>query len=86
MIVYDSLLKIWNLNDYNGVIGAFNCQGAGWCKVEKINLIHDVQPGTVTGIIRSKDIEYMHRVANEDWCGDALVYSHRSGKFFEVEI
>nr|XP_017243793.1 PREDICTED: probable galactinol--sucrose galactosyltransferase 1 isoform X2 [Daucus carota subsp. sativus] len=74
-----SLLKIWNLNDYNGVVGVFNCQGAGWCKVEKINLIHDVQPGTVTGNIRSKDIEYLHRVANEDWCGDAVVYSHRGG-------
>ncbi|MED6168565.1 Tethering factor for nuclear proteasome sts1 [Stylosanthes scabra] len=23
-------LKIWNLNKYGGVIGAFNCQGAGW--------------------------------------------------------
>ncbi|KAK1392791.1 hypothetical protein POM88_011847 [Heracleum sosnowskyi] len=54
---YDSLLKIWNLNDYNGVVGVFNCQGAGWCKVEKTNLIHDVQPGTITGFIRSEDIE-----------------------------
>ncbi|KAM5547653.1 stachyose synthase [Rosa sericea] len=25
-----SALKIWNLNKYAGVIGAFNCQGAGW--------------------------------------------------------
>lgn len=33
----------------------------------------------MTGIIRSKDIENMHRVANEDWCGDAIVYSHRGG-------
>ncbi|XP_012571364.2 probable galactinol--sucrose galactosyltransferase 2 isoform X3 [Cicer arietinum] len=30
-----SLLKIWNMNDFCGVIGVFNCQGAGWCKVEK---------------------------------------------------
>ncbi|KAK1362416.1 Galactinol--sucrose galactosyltransferase [Heracleum sosnowskyi] len=75
----ESLLKIWNLNDYNGVVGVFNCQGAGWCKVEKINRIHDVQPGTITGFIRTEDIEYMHRVANEDWCGDAIVFSHRSG-------
>ncbi|KAK1368152.1 putative alpha-galactosidase [Heracleum sosnowskyi] len=79
MIEYDNLLKIWNLNDYNGVVGVFNCQGAGWCKVEKTNLIHDVQPGTITGFIRSEDIEYMHRVSNEDWCGDAIVFSHRSG-------
>ncbi|XP_022991278.1 stachyose synthase-like [Cucurbita maxima] len=25
-----TILKIWNLNKYGGVIGAFNCQGAGW--------------------------------------------------------
>ncbi|MCH87781.1 stachyose synthase-like [Trifolium medium] len=25
-----SVLKIWNFNKYGGVIGAFNCQGAGW--------------------------------------------------------
>ncbi|KAK9104393.1 hypothetical protein Scep_021237 [Stephania cephalantha] len=25
-----TLLKIWNLNKYTGVIGAFNCQGGGW--------------------------------------------------------
>lgn len=43
-----SLLKIWNLNDFNGVVGVFNCQGAGWCRVGKKNLIHDDQPGTIT--------------------------------------
>ncbi|KAJ7008146.1 hypothetical protein D5086_005271 [Populus alba] len=25
-----TILKIWNFNKYGGVIGAFNCQGAGW--------------------------------------------------------
>ncbi|GAB4841776.1 hypothetical protein Ancab_022499 [Ancistrocladus abbreviatus] len=25
-----TILKIWNLNKYGGVIGAFNCQGARW--------------------------------------------------------
>lgn len=24
-----SLLKIWNLNEFTGVVGIFNCQGAG---------------------------------------------------------
>lgn len=75
-----SVLKIWNLNDFNGVVGVFNCQGAGWCKVGKTNLIHDVQPGTVTGVIRSKDVDYLHRVANEGWSGDAILYSHLGGE------
>ncbi|KAG5086953.1 hypothetical protein JHK82_054350 [Glycine max] len=32
-----TVLKIWNFNKYGGVIGAFNCQGAGWDpKMKKI--------------------------------------------------
>ena len=25
-----TMLKIWNLNRFSGVLGAFNCQGGGW--------------------------------------------------------
>lgn len=76
-----SLLKIWNLNDYCGVIGVFNCQGAGWCRVGKKNLIHDLQPGTITGSIRAKDVDYLPRVAEGGWNGNAIIYSHLGGKF-----
>ncbi|XP_038688477.1 probable galactinol--sucrose galactosyltransferase 1 [Tripterygium wilfordii] len=75
-----TLLKIWNLNDYTGVVGAFNCQGAGWCKVGKKNLIHDESPGTVTGFIRAKDVDYLSKVASDGWNGDAVVYSHLAGE------
>ncbi|KAJ1415527.1 Glycosyl hydrolases 36 [Sesbania bispinosa] len=71
-----SLLKIWNMNDFSGVVGVFNCQGAGWCKVGKKNLIHDENPGTVTGIIRAKDVDYISRVADDKWTGDAIIFSH----------
>ncbi|GER42809.1 stachyose synthase [Striga asiatica] len=35
--LFDSttVLKIWNLNKYGGVVGAFNCQGAGWDPKER---------------------------------------------------
>ncbi|KAL6999057.1 flavodoxin-like fold protein [Sarracenia purpurea var. burkii] len=75
-----SLLKIWNLNEFNGVVGVFNCQGAGWCKVGKKNLIHDERPGTVTGIIRAKDVDYLPKLAGDAWTGDAVVYSHHAGE------
>ncbi|KAA8523507.1 hypothetical protein F0562_009930 [Nyssa sinensis] len=75
-----SLLKIWNLNDYNGVVGVFNCQGAGWCRVGKKNLIHDEQPGTITGVIRAKDVDYLPRAADGGWSGDAIIYSHLGGE------
>lgn len=74
-----SLLKIWNLNDFGGVMGVFNCQGAGWCKVGKTNLIHDGQPGTITGFVRAKDIDYLPRIAPKRWTGNAVVYSHLQG-------
>ncbi|THF98073.1 probable galactinol--sucrose galactosyltransferase 1 [Camellia sinensis] len=75
-----SLLKIWNLNDFNGVVGVFNCQGAGWCKVGKKNLIHDEQPGTVTGIIRAKDVDYLPKIVDDGWTGDCVLYSHLGGE------
>lgn len=72
-------MKIWNLNEFSGVVGAFNCQGAGWCKVGKKNLIHDEHPGTITGVIRAKDVDYLHKVADENWIGDAVIFSHLGG-------
>ncbi|KAI4307803.1 hypothetical protein L6164_030946 [Bauhinia variegata] len=75
-----SLLKIWNMNDFSGVVGVFNCQGAGWCKVEKTNLIHDENPGTITGIIRAKDVDYLPKIADEKWTGDTIIYSHVAGE------
>ncbi|KAG2579573.1 probable galactinol--sucrose galactosyltransferase 1 [Panicum virgatum] len=75
-----SILKIWNLNEHSGVIGAFNCQGAGWCRVGKKNLVHDEQPGTVTGVIRARDVDYLAKVADQSWDGDVIVYSHVGGE------
>ncbi|CAN6450438.1 unnamed protein product [Victoria cruziana] len=74
-----SLLKIWNLNERAGVIGVFNCQGAGWCRVEKKNQFHDEDPGTLSGSICAKDVEHLSRIAGKDWGGDSVIYSHISG-------
>lgn len=63
-------------------MGVFNCQGAGWCKVGKTNLIHDEQPGTITGVIRGKDVDYLPKVADDEkWTGDAVIFSHLGGTF-----
>ncbi|KAG5387707.1 hypothetical protein IGI04_029248 [Brassica rapa subsp. trilocularis] len=75
-----SLMKIWNLNDFTGVIGVFNCQGAGWCKKEKRYMIHDQQPGTISGYVRTNDVHYLHKVAASEWTGDSVVYSHLRGE------
>ncbi|KAK6269415.1 hypothetical protein POUND7_006520 [Theobroma cacao] len=75
-----SLLKIWNLNEFTGVIGIFNCQGAGWCKVGKTNIIHDRQPGTITGYIKATDVDYLPKVTDDGWNGDSVIYSHLGGE------
>ncbi|KAK1581871.1 hypothetical protein Q3G72_009819 [Acer saccharum] len=82
--IYVSLLKIWNLNDFTGVMGVFNCQGAGWCKIGKTNLIHDEQPGTISGYVRAKDVDYLPRVSTDQWTGDTIVYSHLGGAIKEL--
>lgn len=79
-----SLLKIWNMNDFSGVVGVFNCQGAGWCKIGKKNLIHDEQPGTTTGVIRASDVDYLPKVAGIDWTGNVILYSHLGGEVVYV--
>lgn len=79
-----NLLKIWNLNKYSGVLGVFNCQGAGWCRVDKKNLIHDSEPKSITGGIRAKDVDYLPKIADDDWNGDSILYSHREGELVRL--
>ncbi len=79
-----SLLKIWNRNLYGGVVAAFNCQGAGWCKLEKQYLIHDPDPDKITGGLCANDVEQLAKVAPTDWEGDCVIYSHRGGELVQL--
>lgn len=67
------------MNKCSGVVGVFNCQGAGWCKVTKKTRIHDASPGTLTASVRATDVENLAQLAGSDWNGEAIVYAHRSG-------
>ncbi|CAA2988362.1 probable galactinol--sucrose galactosyltransferase 2, partial [Olea europaea subsp. europaea] len=79
-----SLLKIWNTNKFSGVVGAFNCQGAGWCKVAKKTRIHDVSPGTLTSSVQASDVNIIAEIAGPDWTGDTIVYAYRSGEIVRL--
>lgn len=76
--MFCSLLKIWNMNKYGGVIGIFNCQGAGWCKLDKKYMIHDENPTVISGTFRTADIERLADAAPDAWDGDCIVLCHRS--------
>lgn len=67
------------MNKCCGVVGVFNCQGAGWCKIEKKTLIHDKAPGTLTSSIHAIDVDSIAEVAGPDWDGEVIVYMYQSG-------
>ncbi|KAK6151294.1 hypothetical protein DH2020_013929 [Rehmannia glutinosa] len=79
-----SLLKIWNVNKCSGMVGVFNCQGAGWCKVAKKTRIHDASPGTLTSSVQATDVDSIAQIAGPDWTGDTVVYAYRSGELVRL--
>lgn len=79
-----SILKIWNLNSCTGVVGAFNCQGAGWCRVDRKYSIHDTNPGAVTGSMCAMDVDALKTLTFEDWEGETAIYSHKEEELRRV--
>ncbi|WJX94370.1 galactinol--sucrose galactosyltransferase [Trifolium repens] len=53
-----TMLKIWNLNKYSGVLGLFNCQGGGWCPLTRRNKSASEFSHSVTCFASPKDIEW----------------------------
>lgn len=53
-----TMLKIWNLNKYTGVVGAFNCQGGGWSREARRNICASEYSHVVTSLISANDIEW----------------------------
>ncbi|CAN6197269.1 unnamed protein product [Urochloa humidicola] len=79
-----TLLKVWNANACGGVVGAFNCQGAGWCRIAKRTRVHDATPKTLTGAVRAADVPAA-AIAGDEWDGEAVVvYAHRAGELVRL--
>ncbi|KAI4336197.1 hypothetical protein L6164_014752 [Bauhinia variegata] len=53
-----TMLKIWNLNKYTGVLGVFNCQGGGWCPETRRNKSASECSHSVTCFASPNDIEW----------------------------
>ncbi|XP_011040828.1 PREDICTED: probable galactinol--sucrose galactosyltransferase 5 [Populus euphratica] len=54
----NTMLKIWNLNKFTGVIGAFNCQGGGWCRETRRNKCASQFSHLVNAKTNPNDIEW----------------------------
>ncbi|XP_030553421.1 probable galactinol--sucrose galactosyltransferase 6 isoform X2 [Rhodamnia argentea] len=75
-----SLLKIWNMNKYTGVLGVYNCQGAAWNMMERKNTFHQTKTEAITGYIRGRDVHLISEAATDPtWSGDCAMYCHKSG-------
>ncbi|XP_047075395.1 probable galactinol--sucrose galactosyltransferase 6 isoform X1 [Lolium rigidum] len=77
-----SLLKIWNMNRFTGVLGVYNCQGAAWSSAEKTNVFHDAGgAGALTCGVKGRDVHLIAEAATDGagWCGDCAVYRHAAG-------
>ncbi|KAL7137741.1 hypothetical protein ABFS83_10G113100 [Erythranthe nasuta] len=77
-----SLLKIWNMNKYSGVLGVYNCQGASWNSVERKNTFHQATISTepITGYIKGGDVHLISETAlDENWDGKVALYSYMKG-------
>ncbi|KAJ8562318.1 hypothetical protein K7X08_011609 [Anisodus acutangulus] len=76
-----SLLKIWNMNKYTGVLGVYNCQGAAWSTIERKNTFHKTNSEAITGYIRGRDVHFITEAAvDPNWSGDCVLYSHGSAE------
>lgn len=83
MNVHRSLLKVWNLNKLTGVVGAFNCQGAGRWPLKGVT--EEDKNTTVVEIsdhVSPIDVEFLEEIAGENWNGDCAVYAFNSSNNF----
>ncbi|KAK6261843.1 hypothetical protein QUC31_007659 [Theobroma cacao] len=79
-----SLLKIWNLNKLSGVIGVFNCQGAGSWPMKQATEDLTSTPSSISGNMSPCDVEFIEEVAGENWNGDCAVYAFNSGSLSKL--
>lgn len=86
MILFDcSLLKIWNMNKYTGVLGVYNCQGAAWNSAARKNTFHQTKDESITGHVKGRDVHLIAEASvDPDWTGDCAVYSHRTGELITL--
>ncbi|KNA07604.1 hypothetical protein SOVF_170300 [Spinacia oleracea] len=78
-----SLMKIWNLNKLSGIIGVFNCQGAGNWPL-KDSSVDTIVPEVISGQVSPNDVEFLEEVAGDNWHGHCAVYAFNSGTLTKV--
>lgn len=75
-----TLLKIWNLNKFAGVVGVFNCQGAGWYPEEHRCRAYPQCYKSISGVISADDVEWEQKDSTAVYRNTEqfAVYLHKS--------
>ncbi|KAF8006675.1 hypothetical protein BT93_K0859 [Corymbia citriodora subsp. variegata] len=78
----ETILKLWNVNKFGGVIGAFNCQGAGWDPKERRIKGHPECYKAVSGSVHVTDVEWDQNVGAAPMGGaeEYAVYMNLAGR------
>ncbi|KAE8687098.1 putative galactinol--sucrose galactosyltransferase 2 [Hibiscus syriacus] len=80
-----SLLKIWNMNKYTGVLGVYNCQGAAWNSAARKNTFHQTSTDSISGQVKGCDVHLISEASlDPEWAGDCAVYCHRTGELITL--
>ncbi|KAH6808601.1 stachyose synthase [Perilla frutescens var. frutescens] len=76
-----TLLKLWNLNKFGGVIGIFNCQGAGWYPEEHKCKAHPECYKAMSGSLSPDDVEWEQKDSTAELRSNGMfaVYLHKDG-------
>lgn len=72
------------MNKLSGVVGVFNCQGAGtWpCRdAEHQDPTSSSKSLSLLGSVSPDDLDFLGEIANDEiWTGDCAVYAFHTGK------
>ncbi|KAJ0989449.1 hypothetical protein J5N97_007805 [Dioscorea zingiberensis] len=77
-----SLLKIWNLNEFTGVVAIFNCQGAGNWPLKEPTGLASTEP--ILGHISPSDVEFLEELAGKNWTGECAVFAFNLGQLSRI--
>ncbi|KAG7014303.1 Stachyose synthase, partial [Cucurbita argyrosperma subsp. argyrosperma] len=83
-----TVLKIWNLNKYGGIIGAFNCQGAGWDRKEKRIKGHPECYKPISTTVHVNDVEWDQKLETAPMGNSAeyIVYLNQAEEILHTTL
>ena len=84
-----TVLKVWNANAVNGVVGVFNVQGSAFSRQHRSFRTHDSSPPVLTAVVRASDVPTLQFSGGGGGSGNSglcVMYSDRLGTMTVVDV